>query len=31
MQDSFKIYFHEMEKLLPVEKMFQKLETNDFH
>ena len=28
--DSFKIYFHEMEKLLPVEGIFDKLEQNTF-
>ena len=27
-RDSFKIYFHEMEKLLPVERIFEKLEEN---
>ena len=28
---SFKIYFHEMEKLLLVEKIFEELEQNGFH
>ena len=30
-KDSFKIYFHEMEKLFPVERMFEKLKQNGFH
>ena len=25
-KDSFKIYFHKMEKLLPMEELFEKLE-----
>ena len=29
-KDSFKIYFHEMEKLLPVERTFEELEQNQF-
>ena len=30
--DLFKIYFHEMEKLLPIEGAFEQLEQNDgFH
>ena len=27
----FKMYFHEMEKLLPVERIFDELEQNGFH
>ena len=30
-KDSLKIYFHEMEKLLPVEGLFEKLEENGVH
>ena len=30
-KDSFKIYFHEMEKLLPVERIFEELEQRGFH
>ena len=30
-KDSFKICFHEMEKLLPVKRIFEKLEENRFH
>ena len=30
-KDLFKIYFHEMEKLLPVEKISEQLEQNGFH
>ena len=29
-KDSFKIYFHEMEKLLPVERIFEELKIS-FH
>ena len=29
--DLFKIYLNEMEKLLPVEWLFEKLEQNSFH
>ena len=29
-KDSFKIYFHEMEKLLPIEGISEKLKQNDF-
>ena len=28
MMDSLKIFFHKMEKLLPVERIFEKLEKN---
>ena len=31
LKDSFKTYFHEMEKLLPMERLFKKLEQNGFH
>ena len=31
MKDSFKIYFHEMVKLLPVERIFKELEQNSFY
>ena len=30
-KDSFKIYFHQMEKLLPVEEILEELEQNGFH
>ena len=30
-KDSFKIYFHKMEKLLPMEELFEKLKQNGFH
>ena len=30
-KDSFKIYFHEMEKLLTVERIFEELEQNGFY
>ena len=30
-KDSFKIYFHEMEKLLPVERISEELEERGFH
>ena len=30
MKDSFKIYFRAMEKLLPVESIFQEFEQNSF-
>ena len=30
-KDSFKIYFYEMEKLLPVERIFEELEQNGSH
>ena len=30
-KDSFKIYFQEMEKLLPIEGIFEILTHNDFH
>ena len=29
-KDSFKIYFHEMEKLLPVKRISEELEQNGF-
>ena len=29
-KDSFKICFHEIEKLLPVERIFEKLKENSF-
>ena len=31
MKVSFKIYFHEMEKLFPLDEIFEKLEPNGFH
>ena len=32
MKDSFKIYFHEtIERIFPVERIFEKLEQNGFH
>ena len=30
-KDSFKIYFHEMEKLFPLNGILEKLEPNAFH
>ena len=30
-KDSFKLYFHETEKLLPMEEIFDKFEQNGFH
>ena len=30
-KDSFKLYFREMEKLLPMEEIFEILEQNGFH
>ena len=30
-KDSFKIYFQEIEKLLPVERISEELEQNGFH
>ena len=30
-KDSFRIYFHEMEKLLLVERIFEELEQNGFY
>ena len=31
MKNSFKIYFQEMEKLLPMEEIFEILQENGFH
>ena len=30
-KDSFETYFHEIEKLLPVERIFEESEENGFH